>query len=113
MNVDSYSLQHPDHYCVSAKSLIAHLCGLCCAMEFPYNPELLIDLRSSLDGKIETVKPALPQFRGGRTVEHVMQTTSHAAHIKAAKEWAVSVWEAYTPLHDFARGWLKARAFLK
>ena len=29
MLVDTYALQHPERYCVSAKSLAAHLTGLC------------------------------------------------------------------------------------
>jgi hypothetical protein len=33
MMVDTYCLQHPDRYCVSAKSLAAHLTGLCRLIE--------------------------------------------------------------------------------
>ena len=33
MAVDAYCLQHPRRYCESAKSLAAHLCGLCIAFE--------------------------------------------------------------------------------
>jgi hypothetical protein len=31
--VDTYAVQHPDEFCSSAKSLAAHLCGLCIAQE--------------------------------------------------------------------------------
>ncbi|MHB9091486.1 MAG: DUF5946 family protein [Chloroflexota bacterium] len=34
LTVDTYCLQHPDRYCRSAKSLAAHLAGLCWSLEF-------------------------------------------------------------------------------
>jgi hypothetical protein len=33
ITVDTYCMQHPDRYCVSAKSLAAHLTGLAWALE--------------------------------------------------------------------------------
>src|SRR5260370_28960709 len=33
LTIDTYSVQHPDRYCVSAKSLAAHLTALCLALE--------------------------------------------------------------------------------
>jgi hypothetical protein len=40
MIVDTYCLQHPDRYCVSAKSLAAHLTGLCWLIEHGGSREL-------------------------------------------------------------------------
>lgn len=107
MNVDSYSLQHPDQYCASAKSLIAHLCGLCCAVEYPGNPELLAGLRRSLDGNIQILKPPMPESRGELTIESLTQAADYEAYITAARKWAISVWKAYSSLHPFAHEWLQ------
>jgi hypothetical protein len=40
MVVDAYSLQHPERYCVSAKSLMAHLGGLCCRFDYGGEPAI-------------------------------------------------------------------------
>lgn len=107
MNVDSYSLQHPDEYCASAKSFMAHLCGMCCAMEFDSDPGMLKALRTSLDGKIELQKPQLPESRGALTVAGLEGIEDVHAYAQAAQRWAKDVWEAYAPLHDLAHEWLR------
>jgi Family of unknown function (DUF5946) len=72
MAVDIYCLQHPDRYCASAKSLAAHLMGLCWFMTHTgtraIGPEAL---RAWLDGTPRLEKPKLPSFRGKLTIADV------------------------------------------
>jgi hypothetical protein len=43
--VDTYSLQHPERYCASARSPAAHLGGLCCGLEHGGHPATCEGLR--------------------------------------------------------------------
>jgi hypothetical protein len=107
MMVDVYSLQHPDRYCASAKSLAAHLTGLAWLMEHDGNRAVgNASLRPWLDGPGRLVKPPLPAFRGALTVAHVRGASGPIAHASAVEEWARSTWEAYAPLHEVARQWI-------
>ncbi|HVP14122.1 MAG TPA: DUF5946 family protein, partial [Terriglobales bacterium] len=58
--VDTYSLQHPDRYCASAKSLAAHLTGLCCALELQANPAVYRALQHWLNGAAPVERPEPP-----------------------------------------------------
>jgi len=53
--VDTYAMQHPESYCVSAKSYAAHLFGLCCGVEHRADPTLYRAIARWLDG---SAKPA-------------------------------------------------------
>ncbi|PYT13261.1 MAG: hypothetical protein DMG59_20965 [Acidobacteria bacterium] len=104
--VDAYSLQHPEQYCISAKSLMAHLGGLCCAFEFDGESEVYHALLRSLNGAPALEKPALPAFRGHVTIADVLRAAEPESHGHEVRRWARSVWEAHSSLHPFARGWL-------
>lgn len=104
--VDVYALQHPDAYCASAKSLAAHLTGLCQLMEGSASKATGGQaLRRWLDGRSTLVKPDLPEARGTLTVADVLGVTDPAAYSQAVERWAKSAWEAYVPLHGLAREW--------
>lgn len=108
MLVDTYCLQHPDRYCVSGKSLAAHLCGLCWMIERGGNRGQPYEiLRRWLDGPKKLDKPALPSFRGTVTIASVQGTTPES-HKSALEAWANDVWAAYAPLHAQGRTWLDA-----
>jgi hypothetical protein len=108
--VDCYALQHPDQYCVSAKSLAAHLVGLAQIVEAGTSAATgSPDLRRWLDGRRELGKPALPEERGAITLGDLEAIEDPAAWREAVRRWANSVWAAYAPLHGLAREWL-ARA---
>ena len=109
MLVDTYCLQHPDRYCVSGKSLAAHLCGLCLIMERggsraqPHEP-----LRRWLDGPKKLDKPRLPARRGSITIAAIRDADGPEAHAVALDRWAKDVWAAYSTVHEQARTWLDA-----
>ena len=105
--VDTYSLQHPDRYCASAKSLAAHLTGLCALLERGGDRAVgVAALRTWLDGRPRIQRPETPQFRGRLTVADVRRARGPEAYAAAAERWAQSTWKAYSSLHRLARGWV-------
>jgi len=105
--VDAYSLQHPERYCASAKSLAAHLCGLAQILEQDASAAVGdAALRRWLDGQTPIEKPPLPALRGTRTIADVQAAKDASKHLQEVDRWARAVWEAYAPLHDVARRWI-------
>jgi hypothetical protein len=108
MAVDAYALQHPDAYCASAKSLMAHLGGLCCAFNYGNSAAVHDALRRSLNGAVAPAKPELPAARGALTITHALFAPGYEAYGLRVQEWARAAWEAYSDLHSYARTWLEA-----
>jgi hypothetical protein len=105
--VDTYSLQHPDRYCVSAKSLAAHLTGLCALLERGGDRAVgVAALRIWLDGKPRIQKPEIPRSRGRLTVADVRHVRAPEAYAAAVERWALSTWKAYSSVHPVARRWV-------
>lgn len=107
--VDTYSVQHPDDYCASVKSLAAHLCGLAWFMEgegrrtSAVAPEAL---HRWLSGRTDLKKPEPPAFRGTLTIGDIDRDADPVKHEHEINRWAAAAWEAYAPLHELARDWL-------
>ena len=108
MMVDAYALQHPDEFCASAKSLAAHLTGLCAALEHAGHPTILNVLLAWLDSRPALEMPALPRPRGAVTIAESFAAPDAGRLVEAADRWAQAVWEAYAPLHPLARRWVEA-----
>ncbi len=106
--VDTYTLQHPDRYCVSAKSLAAHLTGLCWALEHGGHPAGLRALQRWLNGTPALTKPPLPATHGALTVAEVCSASDADAYAHAVERWARATWQAYAALHPLARRWVAA-----
>lgn len=107
MMVDTYSLQHPDRYCRSAKSLAAHLVGLCAILEAGASRAVgPAELRAWLDGPSPVSKPDIPPSRGALTIDHLRHRAPDE-YARVVEEWAASTWSAYEPLHTLAREWLQ------
>jgi len=108
MMVDTYSLQHPERYCASAKSLAAHLTGLGWLVEHEGDRAVGSEaLRHWLDGRPALEKPPIPSFRGRLTIGDVRAAEDPDAYARAVERWARSTWEAYAPLHEVAREWIR------
>ena len=103
--VDCYCVQHSP-YVLSAKSLAAHLCGLCVALERGNDQQLLASLNRWLSTNPRFEKPTLPAFRGTLTIAHVAGIEDPAAYGIAVEEWARSAWDAYGSLQERARQWI-------
>jgi len=108
LTVDVYCLQHPDRYCVSAKSLAAHLTGVGWAVERGGGEWGLRRLQRWLDSGPKLEKPALPAGHGALTIADVASAAHTAAYIAALDRWARSTWAAYSELHDIAGRWIDA-----
>jgi len=106
LTIDIYSVQHPDRYCVSAKSLAAHLTGLCWAVERGGSEAGLQAMQRWLNGSVPLDKPVIPNDRGKLTVADIASAVDQAAYEAALDRWARSTWEAYSPLHEIARHWI-------
>jgi hypothetical protein len=100
---DTYCVQHPTVYCVSAKSLAAHLGGLCWGVEYDGGERGYELLRRSLDGPGGRFpKPPLPMSRGKLTIAD-LAAGDEAALLRLIAAWAQATWAAYAELHNWAR----------
>ncbi len=108
MLVDTYALQHPDRYCVSAKSAAAHLSGLCMLIERGGSKAVGSEsLRRWLNGPARIEKPAFPAHRGTLTIDEARSAATPEAYAQAVERWARSTWAAYAALHARARAWIQ------
>ena len=109
--VDCYSLQHPDQFCRSAKSLAAHLVGLCSILESKASAAAGSPLlRDWLDGRRELDKPELPAERGEITIGDLPLDAAPGEWKHAVHAWAAAIWRAYEELQPLAREWLRCAA---
>jgi hypothetical protein len=111
LTVDTYALQHPHVYMISAKSFAAHLTGMCCAMEFGNDPDLLRLLQQWLNGEKQLEKPQMLENLGSLTISHVAYAKDASEHIKLVHEWAADVWSAYSVYHHLARDWIETAKY--
>lgn len=104
LTVDAYSLQHPGQYMRSGKSVAAHLTGLCAALEHEDGRTMNRAVQQWLSGNPAIDKPAhLPAQRGDLTIDHVHAAATPEEHAARVREWARSVWEAWSDHHTLAR----------
>lgn len=109
MAVDAYCIQHSP-YVESFKSLAAHLCGLCVAIEQNNDANKLAQLQLWLSTNTKLPKPELPSFRGVLTIADVSGIEDPVRYGQAVEAWARSAWEAYAQLKPLAREWLALSA---
>ena len=109
MFVDTYCLQHPEDFCASAKSLAAHLVGLCLILEEGASAATgATFLRDWLDGARALDKPRLPAERGRTVLADLAGIDATSAWRHAVRRWADSTWDAYAELQPLARRWAAA-----
>jgi hypothetical protein len=105
--VDTYALQHPDPFCVSATSLAAHLTGVGWILEYRGSATSGSDqIRRWLNSRPALVKPALPASYGDVRIDAIAEVSARGAVEAAVDRWARSTWAAYAPLHPIAREWI-------
>jgi hypothetical protein len=106
--VDTYALQHPDPFCVSATSLAAHLTGVGWILDYGGDAANGSDqIRRWLNSRPELIKPPLPASFGDVTIAAVADATTAAEVEPAVGVWARATWSAYAPLHEVARAWIE------
>ena len=106
MLVDTYAMQHPEEYGVSAKSYIRHLYALGCLLQHPGDVRLYWATPISGIPVPVPAKPPLLDARGTLTIEHAVAAPDDAAYEQAIREWAANVWQAYAPQHQIARDYM-------
>ena len=106
--MDAYSMQHPNEYGRSAKSYVAHLARLCCAMEHDADPAVYAAIPRWLNGASAIERPPVLSRRGEITIGQLRAADSGEEHKRMARAWAASVWQAYAPQHELARAWIRA-----
>lgn len=104
LTVDAYSLQHPKSYMRSGKSFAAHLTGICAALQYENSSEINRAVQKWLSSNPPIRKPAqLPEKRGALTIVYVHDAANAEEHNQRVREWAQTVWEAWTAHHELAR----------
>lgn len=107
--VDAYCLQHPERYCVSAKSFAAHFVRLGWFVEHGEDDRAKFQdkFKHWIESSTSLLKPQLPSFRGQLTVASVLGDADPDAYAQALAAWARSIWEAYAPLYSLAHTWFE------
>jgi uncharacterized OB-fold protein len=108
LTVDTYSLQHPEQYMRSGKSFVAHLTGICAALETDETVAINQAVQKCLNGPqtVERPEEPPPGKRGALTIDYVHGATDAEEHIKRVREWARSTWSAWSAYHEMARQWI-------
>ncbi len=106
--IDTYCLQHPDRYCVSGKSLAAHLTGAAWQLDLAGGRDGLDHLQRWLDGPRQLPRPPVPADRGRLTVVDFERALERDGWPTAIDLWARSTWLAYAPLRTLAYEWIAA-----
>ena len=104
LTVDAYSLQHPDEYMRSGKSFVAHLTGVCVALEYEDALSLNQIVQRWLSTNPNIAKPLhLPEQRGNLTIVYIHSAPDSDEHTKRVREWARDVWGTWSEHHELAR----------
>lgn len=102
--VDAYSLQHTEDYMRSGKSFAAHLTGMYGALECEESAAVNQTVQKWLSGNPQIDKPArLPQRSGDITITYIHSAIDAEEHKSRVREWANSVWSAWSEYHDLAK----------
>ena len=108
LQVDTYSVQHPERYCQGRHGMVAHLGGLCSILEGGASPAVGDPaLQRWMSGRPPVERPSAPAFRGAVTVLEAHRAEDPRAYAAAVRRWATSAWEAYAELQPLAREWVR------
>ena len=111
MIVDAYCVQHPGKPSPQAiRSVAVHLVGLHLQLERKPSAEGLYAARQRVaslgkEGKLNLFWLEPPASPGEITVLDVIGADDHAEYTERAREWARSVWVAWSEHHETVRRW--------
>ena len=108
--VDCYAMQH-ERYIRSYKSFAAHLTGLCCAVEFGSDPQLMRAIHMGMNAVVKGERPELVSHRGDLTILSISRAADVESYCGALNAWADSTWRAWAPYHELARSLLKKMSY--
>jgi len=109
LTVDAYSLQHSEQFMRTAKSFVAHLTGMCAAMENDDAASINRAVQEWLNGPraIERPDDVPPGRRGDLTVVDVLAVQDPQQYLERIREWARGTWSAWATHHALAREWIE------
>ncbi|ANO52321.1 DUF5946 family protein [Woeseia oceani] len=109
LTVDAYCLQHTEKYMISSKSAAAHLMGICWSLEVGESLHLPPELKRFVDGPHVFVRVAVPpQLRRGKiNITHLNSLSEPREYLVASREWAQSVWLAWSSAWEQTRAWVR------
>ena len=122
---DVYAVQHEEEFCGRAKGLVAHLGGLCVAIEHHGHEQVYRKLAKLVERVPSHRRPAgvaspglgdayayppaaeIPAARGTLTIARLRSVDDVPGLSRAIDEWARSTWAAFATLQPVARAWVK------
>lgn len=109
---DVYSIQHEEEFCGRWRGLIAHLGGVCWAIEHNGSEKGYRAIQKLIERdhlKNEPYPPAagIPKERGDYTAASLKDLDQPVLLANGVDRWARSAWLAYEPLHELAREWIR------
>ena len=108
LTVDAYAAQHPGVPSrLAVQSVAVHLIRLHFQLErsLPHEEANAVMLRVSAHAKDSFTWLEPPESLGAVTVLNVLDTENPVEHAERVREWAKSVWDAWSPHHDTVRRW--------
>lgn len=108
LTVDAYAAQHPGVPSrLAVQSVAVHLIRLNFQLErgLPHEKANAVMLRVSAHAKDSFTWLNPPKSLGAVTVLNVLDTENPVEHAERVREWAKSVWDAWSPHHDTVRRW--------
>ncbi len=111
LTVDAYCAQHPGEPSPQAvRGVAVHLVGLCLQMQRDLRPDELYAVHKrisslSKEGEKDIHYLEPPASLGETTILYVLDADGPDEHASRVREWAGSVWEAWSPHHETVRRW--------
>lgn|SRR5271165_2190009 len=107
LTVDSYAVQHPGRPSArGVQSVAGHLISLCAVLEEGASSDWATKMIRNVaraKGRFTWLQP--PRSMGSITVADVLRTRGAAEHEKKVRDWASSVWAAWSQHHETIRQW--------
>jgi hypothetical protein len=109
---DVYSIQHEEDYCGRWRGLIAHLGGVCWALEHGGSEKGYRKLQQYVERDLfksdpYPPRPGIPAARGAFTAASLKDLDQPILLVNGVDRWARSVWVAFEGLQPLARQWIK------
>jgi len=109
---DVYAIQHEEEWCGRWRGLIAHLGGVCWALEHNASERGYRAIQKFMERDLYKrdpypPPPGIPKSRGQFTVAILKDLDEPEMLINGVDKWARSAWLAYSGLQPLARQWIK------
>lgn len=113
--VDAYAAQHAGQPSPqSIRSIGIHLVRICLMVEQGFDDDAAARAMPVISDSREKFHWLVPPAKmGAITVVDVWKAENAQDHVEAARKWARSVWQAWTPHHDQVRRWVPAEFRLR